>query len=174
MQFELKPFSINNLVLSLAGEFSLNEDMIEVSYEVEGHLDEICWPEKCNSLERATGLWESTCLEFFLGPAGQKDYLEFNISPEGKWNCFSFLDERTGMSESDGLVLRELRSNKGARTASLEARIAAVGLRAQSLQVGISAVIRYKTGVLHYALSHGTKADFHDRRHHPLVHRGDL
>ncbi len=46
MQFELKPFSSNNLVLSLAGEFSLNEDMIEVSYEVEGHLDEICWPEK--------------------------------------------------------------------------------------------------------------------------------
>ena len=174
MQFQLEPFSSNDLVESLGGEFMLHEGMIDVSYKVEGHLGEICWPAKRNPLARESGLWESTCLEFFLGLAGQTGYLEFNISPGGNWNCFSFSEERKDMKESSSLVLRELRSKKSTRAASLDARIAAGGLRGESLLIGIAAVIKYQSGLLYYALSHGKAADFHDRRHHLLVHRVDL
>jgi hypothetical protein len=78
------------------------------------------------------------------------------------------------MKESSSLVLRELRSKKSTRAASLDARIAAGGLRGESLLIGIAAVIKYQSGLLYYALSHGKAADFHGRRHHLLVHRVDL
>jgi hypothetical protein len=48
---------------------------------------------------RQTSLWENTCLEWFLKPKGESKYWEFNVSPNGAWDVFSFDQYRKGMCE---------------------------------------------------------------------------
>ncbi len=55
------------------------------------------WPPLFSLPQRRDDLWKSTCFEAFLKPQNQASYWEFNFSPEGFWNCYSFTGLRHGM-----------------------------------------------------------------------------
>ena len=142
-------------------------------------LAEIVIPElKTPSLRaRRDELWKSTCFEIFVGSADSRSYLEFNLSPAGDWNVYSFAGYREGMK-----VVRDVSEIQVSHSATPqlddrswsvvltpstkgeEGELAAL-LESRGLVLGATAVIEYQNGQKEYwALSHaGDKPDFHLR-----------
>ncbi len=124
---------------------------------------------------RRDELWKSTCLEFFLGPAGQQSYLEINLSPSGHWNCYVFDGYRQGMRESADTVvyLNESHLDPRGDQASWHGTLRTEGpkgefaswLSSGSLVMGVSAVLEYNSGEREYwSLVHvADRPDFHRR-----------
>ena len=114
------------------------------------------------------GLWEHTCLEAFIGVAGETAYREFNFSPSTQWAAYAFHDyrERNVWTASTAPVITVTPTATGL---VLEARLAAADLPAnpaqQVWQIGLTAVIETATGEKSYwALHHpAAKPDFHHR-----------
>jgi hypothetical protein len=173
--FEIIPFQDNNLIESIRGKFETCEKQIIISYQVIGKISEVCWPEKTASPTRQFGLWEHTCLEFFIGAAASPNYWEFNLSPGGNWNCFSLSDVRTDMQESETLVLSSVECEIKEDVATCTALIHCDDMVLSDIRIGISAVIEHTSGFFYYALAHcanGEKArrpDFHARENHLLL-----
>ena len=67
---------------------------------IDGEMDRIVMPPR-RALGRTDGLWQTTCCEAFVKPAGRSDYLEFNLSPSTAWASYRFDDYRAGMREAD-------------------------------------------------------------------------
>jgi len=65
------------------------ESLISIEYRLIGNTKQLYLPHKQRP-RRVIGLWESTCFEFFIKHPNGEDYVEFNFSPEGFWNCFYF------------------------------------------------------------------------------------
>ena len=114
------------------------------------------------------GLWEHTCLEAFIGVAGETAYHEFNFSPSTQWAAYAFRDyrERNVWTASTAPAITIAPTATGL---TLEARMAAADLPAnpaqQPWQIGLTAVIETATGEKSYwALHHpAEKPDFHHR-----------
>ena len=114
------------------------------------------------------GLWEHTCLEAFIGVAGETAYREFNFSPSTQWAAYAFHDyrERNVWAASTAPVITVTPTATGL---VLEARIAAADLPVnpaqQAWQIGLTAVIETAMGEKSYwALHHpAAKPDFHHR-----------
>ena len=172
MQFVLVPFKENNFIEQLAGEFELRGERISCTWRLTGNLDRIHWPGPCEKPQRKMSLWEHTCFEFFIGTMDSGGYYEFNQSPAGHWNSFSFSGVRTDMAETE--ALRGIRCVTEMPDRSSASVTAEVGFQAPSTgpyRVGVSAVIEEVSGRYHYfalAHSHG-RADFHHRDNHSLV-----
>jgi hypothetical protein len=177
--FEIIPFQDNNLIESIRGEFEICKQQIEINFQLDGRINKVCWPEKDELPGRQFGLWEHTCLEFFIGPATSSDYWEFNLSPNGNWNCFSFSDLRTDMQESEALVLSSVACEVEENTATCTALVHCNGLVQKmvlsGIRIGISAVIEHTSGFFYYALAHCSngeeerRPDFHARENHLLL-----
>ena len=108
--------------------------------------------------ERTDGLWQRTCFELFVRPAGGEGYFEFNFSPSRQWAAYAFAGYREGMAE---LALKAPvieRTADGVRVA-----VDLGGLPDGPWQVGITAVIAEADGAKSFwALAHpGEKPDFH-------------
>jgi hypothetical protein len=126
-------------------------------------------PDPQAGAKRADRLWEHTCFEAFLAPAGAAAYWELNVSPSGDWNVYRFEGYRENM-EPEGRaqppVVRVDRATCGTLTLHAEFDMGSITeLRSTSLEVGIAAVLEADGGALAYwALSHATpKPDFHRR-----------
>ncbi|SBO42463.1 DOMON-like domain-containing protein [Cyanobium sp. NIES-981] len=117
---------------------------------------------------RRDGLWEHTCLECFLAPAGQPHYLEFNLAPDGAWNVYALDAYRQGLRPAAEYRSLPFHCRIGPEALQLELRCPLPsswhGVRAIDWQV--SAVLENLDGGLsHWALRHpAAAADFHDRR----------
>lgn len=46
---------------------------------------------------RTDGLWRGTCLELFLRAGDEEGYVEFNLTPAGRWAAYRFRGYREGM-----------------------------------------------------------------------------
>lgn len=126
---------------------------------------------------RKKELWNKTCFECFI-PTQQGDgYLEFNGSPSGSWNWFSFKSYRQGMSEfplnpeSVPKLMTQSRSDTSIET---EWVLPLSGIRQGFLsagqnglqfdQVGVTVVLNTTVATTYWALAHeGIKPDFHLR-----------
>ncbi len=51
--------------------------------------------------KRKDELWKGNCFELFLSKNHNHEYIEYNISPSGDWNCYEFDSYRKGMREKD-------------------------------------------------------------------------
>lgn len=118
-------------------------------------------------------LWEHTCFEFFIGADNSTGYYEFNLSPSGDWNSFTFSDVRKDRAETPDLVCTH--SSAGADddcrlTVTSRARFVPPGGPGR-FRVGVSAVIEQTDGKrCYFALSHdGNQPDFHRRSNHRMV-----
>lgn len=150
-------------------------DLLHCEWYVAGDLDRVLWPERDSQPWRCSGLWEHTCFEVFIGPAGASGYTEINLSPDGHWNAFAFDDVRTGMRETDLVSLRERTFDRSATRATLQAAFRVGTWPGQQLRLGLSSVIEGTNQALHYfALAHpARKPDFHRRDGHILLTDGE-
>lgn len=119
-------------------------------------------------------LWNSTCLEAFISPSGEKQYLEINASPLGDWNLYHFDDYRQGMK----VVLQTPHLNMRFRELDVETfnlhyeinllyvpQFKALLTQAHQYRISVAAVVESIEGSKSYwAAAHaGQKPDFHLR-----------
>lgn len=117
---------------------------------------------------RADGLWQHTCFEVFIRPAGTEAYCEFNFSPSGEWAAYRFTSRREGMQSIDAIEPPSVRLAPApdglAVTVVLQAGSIDGLTGGRALDLGLSAIIEDLTGGLSYwALRHASpRPDFHD------------
>lgn len=107
---------------------------------------------------RTDGLWQTTCFELFVMPAGGEGYFEFNFSPSTAWAAYRFDGYREGMADLPLAPPRIEPVEGGVRVA-----FDLGGLPGGDWMVGITAVIEEADGTKSYwALRHpSAQPDFH-------------
>lgn len=133
-------------------------------YRLTGELAELAVPPLATA-RRADRLFEHTCFEAFIAPAGGARYYELNFSPSTEWAAYAFDGYREGMRP---LELAEPPAIAVARTADALSVTATVALGALAgtgwpWRIGLTAVVEERGGArMFYALRHpAAKPDFH-------------
>ena len=115
----------------------------------------------------ADGLWQETCLEFFLAPRDNPGYWEFNLSPAGHWNVYRFRDYRQGMTEAAAFTALPFSVQKEPALwhLTVEIDLARIIPADQALDAAASAVIMDRhLETTYWAMIHpGPQPDFHRR-----------
>ena len=167
--FSLRPFpgSRPSFPLEITGSIARRGHILGLRYELRGDLAAVKLPEPAGFPARREGLWQETCLEFFLALQNSPRYWEINLSPAGHWNVYSFQGYRQGMAEEPALTSLPFTVQRGSASLLLTLEVDLAGLipAAQTLDVAISAVIKDRDGeITYWALTHpGPQADFHRR-----------
>jgi hypothetical protein len=167
--FSLKPFPSDGIPqrLAIAGETRRSAEILSISFELSGPISKLVIPSRADKPERRSGLWENTCLEFFISTKGSDSYWEFNLSPSGDWNVYRFESYRQGMIEEPAFTCLPFAVNTGPDTIRvfLKADLGKIVLPGRVLETGISAVIKATDESRSYwALAHtGNCPDFHRR-----------
>jgi hypothetical protein len=157
--------------ITLAGRLERQGPLLALEFllagEASGGEEAILWPAPGGEPRRRDGLWQHTCLEWFVGQPHQQAYWEFNLSPNGDWNVYALDGYRRGLRPDPrygDLPMQagiEERGRSFRVTAPLPAPLAA----APSLELAVTAVLEQRSGAISYwALHHGgAEADFHRR-----------
>jgi hypothetical protein len=167
--FTLKPFpgEAARFPLEITGAIARRAHTLALRYDLRGDLAALALAEPTDRPYRRDGLWQETCFEFFLSPENFPQYWEFNLSPAGHWNIYSFRSYRQGRREETALtalpftVIREPAS----LLLTLEVDVSGFIPSEHSIDVAIATVIKARDGALTYwALAHpGPRPDFHRR-----------
>lgn len=174
--FSLQPFidgETSVASLSVEGWVERWQDQLTLEFQLTS--DERCeqqailWPAQSDTPQRRDGLWQHTCLEWFVGRSGDETYWEYNLCPNGDWNVYALEGYRQGLTPDPHYsALPMARSGGGGITcfkvtAPLPEALQAAG--ALELELAVTAVVEQGSGVLSYwALDHGSvEADFHRR-----------
>lgn len=99
--FKLHPFASQDGLTNfeIRGRIARQASVLELEYIVAGDRSDIVMPPVSDQPTRQHDLWQHTCFEFFVGLTGRDRYWEFNLSPAGHWNIYSFESYRQGMQE---------------------------------------------------------------------------
>jgi hypothetical protein len=168
--FSLVPFGKDSTLpdLEVIGTIARRDQFLLIQFTLLGAVDQVVLPAPSNAPQRKDNLWETTCLEFFLGIKNSLNYWEFNLSPSGDWNIYRFEDYRQGMAEEPAYTELPFttESESDAFSLSLKLDLDEIIPVGRVLNVGISAVTQFKDDkITHWALKHpGTQADFHERK----------
>ncbi|MBA3511616.1 DOMON-like domain-containing protein [Sphingomonas sp.] len=110
---------------------------------------------------RADELWQTTCFEAFLRPAGAESYREWNFAPSGNWGAYDFSSYREDMARADVGSPPYIRMEDNFTWWTLGATIAVDA--GQPWELGLSAVLEEKDGTKSFwALAHPAETpDFH-------------
>ena len=164
---QLQPFPTTpHPPLTLSALLDRSPSSINLTFTLTGPLDAILLPPLSATPARRDNLWQSTCLEAFIGPAGHPGYLELNVAPSGDWNLYRFSSYREGMSPvSDAHIeIREHHRTPDACTLSIGITLPP-DFTSAPLEINLTAVIEDTAGRRSFwALSHGgERPDFHRR-----------
>ncbi|WP_410210552.1 hypothetical protein [Aquirhabdus sp.] len=148
---------------SVHAHASLVDTRLIVCFEVHDPVHEIFWPAP-DQFKQCDYLWENTCFEVFINPSAHTRYFELNLSPSLAWNLYQFSDYRTPNTMPPQRV-HELALTKfevSGQTISAEIDLATLNLAKQTLNIGLTAVIKTQHSLEYLALSHSIdQADFH-------------
>ncbi len=167
-RFRLEPFPAGGPLpdLTVAVEVARRFNSLALRYTVRP-VSGIVIPASTGAPGRRDGLWKETCLECFLAIKDSPGYWEFNLSPAGYWNGYSFSGYREGMKEEKLLQALPFKVVREANLLSLalELHLDTLVRADQALDLGVSAVLQHTDGhVSYWALTHhGTQPDFHRR-----------
>lgn len=167
--FSLHPFNSRHpLKISITGNIHRSlENYLYINYLLAGQIDTIQIPSPVRQPTRLDNLWETTCLEFFLGIDGSSEYWEFNLSPSGNWNVYHFDDYRLHMQPEMAFerLPFDCQRHSNGLDLSIQLNLESIIPLDRVLEVAITAVIQSQYGNIDYwALSHpGKEADFHLR-----------
>lgn len=120
--------------------------------------------------QRADFLWEENCLELFFGDTKTQNYIEINVTPDGRYNIYQFDDYRT----PDQLPPPKNQDHAFTWLASCDDPlfyhkgfyITTDNPIPNPLQINPTAIIHpadCPEQVIFYAAKHTSPADFHDR-----------
>ena len=116
--------------------------------------------------QRKDELWSTTCFEAFLAASGEQRYWEVNLAANGDWALYRFDGYRSGQTQQELSTPPKVQLQRGAHQLRLDARIDLEPWWTSDVcpDLALTAVIdRGEEGLSHWALSHGRKADFHNR-----------
>lgn len=165
--FSLKPLQSPFLIQGVGITGTLNRlgGVLSLRYELLGLSSAIEIPAPAAAPARKDGLWNATCFELFLAPRESDRYWEFNFSPAGHWNIFSFTSYRQGMREelAFSTLPFSVQIHDDALNLSADIDLREIIPGDTALNAGISAVLRSAAGdCTYWALTHcGTQPDFH-------------
>ncbi len=169
MEFNLVPFTPNNVVKTLTGSITWQRNEVHLRYALRADMEFIRWTTGDGVTGRKHGLWHNTCFELFVSTKKLTSYHELNLAPDGHWNCYGFTGLRTGMHESTQLVPVSAKSTSTPEGASLEVVLSVTPEFAMASNIGLSAIVEQTpTKLLYYGLRHGKHPDFHDPANHAL------
>ena len=145
---------------------SRSGDSLAIAFSLRGDLEELEIPAPAEVPRRSTGLWETTCCEFFLAPAGRPGYWEFNLSPAGQWNVFRFSGYRQGMQEEQAFAALPFTVARSAEELRLDLTLDLAALSRKPeipWKLALATVLLSRDGTTTFwALSHPAReADFH-------------
>lgn len=112
---------------------------------------------------RTDGLWQTTCFEAFLRPAGSEKYLEMNFSPSFAWAAYTFDRYREGMRPTPLRLDPEIETSICGSDYFLSAEFVVLPFLSGPTMLGLSAVIQQQDGTKSFwALAHPPgPPDFH-------------
>ncbi len=114
---------------------------------------------------RADELWQHTCFEAFVKPAGSDAYWEFNVVPTWDWQVYALSGYRAGRAPAEDIAGPSASGCYGRECWELRAHWPLAGIvpNDRPWRIGLSAVIEDKDGAISYwALQHAPdKPDFH-------------
>lgn len=141
-------------------------ESLHISFELHARLDALVIPlfDPATAM-RTDNLWEHTCFEIFIGGKDREAYHEFNLSPSGAWNVYSFKGYREGMITEPAITSLPFcvrRVTERGLDLTIEIDNSLVPITADTL-IGISAVVEHSTGLKTYwAINHPRPTpDFH-------------
>jgi hypothetical protein len=147
------------------GFLQRDRDLLSVRYDFMADRNVLKW-EMPTTDSRQDELWQTTCAELFLKIPTNKAYWEFNFSPSGAWNAYSFTDYRTDRKPElniDSVNIKNSIESDTHRCLVVEFSLTGLNLADQTLQCGITAVAELSDHEkFYYALTHSSeKPDFH-------------
>jgi hypothetical protein len=152
-------------VHAVAARAELIGSSLRFEYRLRGALAKLAIPRRV-APGRADRLWEHTCFEAFVAPAGSARYYEFNFSPSTEWAAYAFDGYRQGMRP---LALAEAPAIVAATTddelhVTAGVELAALADAPWPWRIGLTAVVEdLAGGRAYFALGHPReKPDFHD------------
>ena len=139
-----------------------DKDWLRMRWRVDGAQDLVVPPFAGRG--RADELWQTTCFEMFLKPAGGDGYCEFNLSPSERWAAYDFAGYRDGMAERPVSREPDCSMRVGSTFAIFDAAIPADWLPELPAAMNITAVIEEEGGAKSYwaVAQPDAKPDFHD------------
>lgn len=140
---------------------------LRLVYHLTGDLAQLRIP-SASAPAAAGRLWAQTCFEAFIAASSDDGYREWNFSPSGQWDHYTFSGyrERALQNEATGaLAAPAIRMNRAGDRLQLDVRIALPPWRCARLAIGLSTVVEDIDGGLSYwALRHpAARPDFHHR-----------
>jgi hypothetical protein len=167
--FQLQPFLAKQSIpkITITSSCIRQNQQLQISYLLKGDLSQIVLPTVNKNLkERKNELWQTTCFEFFIATFNAPKYWEFNFSPTGDWNVYSFTNYRRGMREASipALIIETIRDSYSYQL-SAEIDLQAIISGQNILELAITTVIEDVNHNLSYwAIIHpGNQPDFHRR-----------
>ncbi len=153
--------------LKICGSIDREANHLSLHYKLIGDTAALLLPDLAEVPLRKDNLWQTTCFEFFLAEDGRGRYWEFNLSPSGHWNVYTFSDYRQNMREEPAYTALPfiLKKEEGALEITLRINLGDIVDVEKSLDAALCAVIHYRHGGFAYwALTHcGARPDFHLR-----------
>jgi len=165
--FSLIPFPATSPLpgVKITGTVGRCDGVLYLGYDLLGLISSIAIPAPAATPARKDDLWKETCFELFLRLGKSDRYWEFNFSPAGHWNVYSFEAYRQGMQEEQAFASLpfSVQGHPDSLNLSVELGLERIILRDHALKAGISAVVRSAGGdCTHWALTHpGMQPDFH-------------
>jgi hypothetical protein len=146
---------------------------LRLTFRLDGDLSRIIVPSP-SAPRIGVELWRHTCFEAFVALEGRAAYHEFNFAPSREWTVYAMRGYRDGAPLADASMHPEIVTRASDGHLELDALVRLDRLSAshsaQSLRVGLFAVIETSDGVSYWALHHrGAKPDFHDAAGFALV-----
>lgn len=132
-------------------------------------ISELILPRFAGGGARRDELWKTTCFEVFVADPRSREYVEWNGSANGDWNCYRFDDYRAGMrlADPDGEppVYREVFRDAGAWEGEWKVPRALLPFEGP---IGLAAVTETRaqgqSSLAYWAAAHfSVRPDFHRR-----------
>jgi len=136
---------------------------LNLVFRVEGEIERLSLPPRCENAGFSHNLWQQTCFEAFLKPADAHGYFEFNFAPSGAWAGYYLTDYRDIAS----FTFEAPRVRRERTPLRYEFRVElamAKSLKKALWHLNLAAVIEEKSGRKSYwALAHPPEGppDFH-------------
>jgi hypothetical protein len=166
--FILQPFEPVGDDWAITGNYHYQDAQLSLSYQVTGDLSKLLIPAQNSSPQRVTGLWEATCLEFFLAPVGHSEYWEFNMSPSGDWQVFKLEGYRQGLRQELAVMALPFVVDVAEGVMSLMVSIDLTQLLPPQTawEISVTTVLQdINKDFSYWAIDHaGSEADFHLRQ----------
>jgi hypothetical protein len=141
--------------------------VLSVAFELSDRTASVLLPAASANPARRDGLWQSTCFEAFLSPAGAAHYWELNLAPNGDWNLYRLDSYRQGLQPEAAIAALPYRIQRAAGRLRLQVDLPLQGVLPEStaIEVSLTAVLDQDGhGCSYWAWRHvAAEPDFHQR-----------